>query len=219
MTGTRSDAGVDRARRSEPRGPQLCLELALVDDLAVWLSVANESAGPIASLILTVSDPGAAAAAASAVQAAQKLGIAALIRGNARLARTVRADGVHVECGDGFEERLEEAREIVGGRAIVGVDAGGSRHDAMTAGERSADYVAFARRGAPEGLDDQCDLVDWWSEIFEPPVVALGVDGPDAATVLAEAGADFLSVTAEGCSSAEEFGTRLTLIRTAIAGG
>ena len=78
--------------------------------------------------------------------------MAALIADDARLARTLRADGVHLGVGKDLAGAYEEARSILGQRGIVGVDAGISRHDAMTLAEAGADYIAF---GAPSHLKDR----------------------------------------------------------------
>jgi thiamine-phosphate pyrophosphorylase len=92
------------------------------------------------------------------------------------------------------------AREVLGPRAIVGADAGRSRHDAMSLGEAGADYVGF---GIPAHVGDrgtarerQLDLVEWWSELFEVPCVALDADRDDLAA-LAGAGADFVALSAD----------------------
>jgi len=92
-----------------------------------------------------------------------------------------------------------DARRILGPRAIVGADAGISRDDAMTLAEDGAEYVAF---GAPLDLSDldkararRAELITWWAEIFEVPCVAFDVESPEAAAALAQAGADFVSVT------------------------
>lgn len=159
------------------------------------------AAVPVASLIVTA-PPGRELAAADVLEivaAGQKSGVAVLIEGDARLARTVKADGVHLGVGDDIVARFEEAREIVGGRAVVGADAGRSRHDAMSLGEKGADYVAF---GVPAfvkeretAFERQLDLVDWWSEIFEIASVAKDAADAGQAAALAAAGADFLCLT------------------------
>jgi thiamine monophosphate synthase len=42
--------------------------------------------------------------------------------------------------------------------------------------------------------DERHDLVQWWAEIFEPPVVAMGVATAEAARELAGVGADFVAI-------------------------
>ena len=129
----------------------------------------------------------------------QAAGAAALVRDDARLARTLKADGVHLSVDAQGAKGYDEAREIVGKGLIVGVDAGRSRHDAMMSGEAGADYVAF---GIPDRVGDRekahlrrCELVAWWAEVFEVPVVAFDVSDPAEAAALAAAGADFIALT------------------------
>jgi thiamine-phosphate pyrophosphorylase len=138
-----------------------------------------------------------AAAARPLVEAAQRAGMAALIADDGRLARALRADGVHLAAEPVAAYAV--ARETLGRGAIVGASAGLSRHDAMSLAEAGADYVAF---GAPGHVQDRVrarerrdDLVAWWGEIFEVPCVALDVETPEEAERLARAGADFIGVT------------------------
>lgn len=126
---------------------------------------------------------------------------AALLADDAALARTVRADGVHLSAGPDVMDRYTQAREIVGGRAIIGADATGSRHAAMALGEAGVDYIAFGPSdahvpddGAVEGPATQAELIAWWSEIFEVPCVATQVDDTDLAQMFAGLGADFVMV-------------------------
>jgi thiamine-phosphate pyrophosphorylase len=137
-------------------------------------------------------------AAEPLVQAAARAGVAALVAADAQLARILKADGVHVPASKAVAEAYEEAREIVGPRAIVGADPGLSRHDAMALAEGGADYIAF---GAPAHLNDRDkararrdELVAWWGEIFQIPCVAFDVETADEAAALAAAGADFIGV-------------------------
>lgn len=135
---------------------------------------------------------------ASLVAAVQKRGIATLVAGDAALARVVKADGVHLPPGKTPTAAYKDARETLGTRFIVGVDAGRSRHDAMSLGEAGADYIGF---GIPVHVEDRetararrIELVDWWSEIFEVPCVAFDVETPQDARDMARAGADFVAV-------------------------
>ena len=139
-----------------------------------------------------------AAAARPLVEAAQRQGVAALIADDAQLARTLRADGVHLGATKDPADAYAEARSILGQGGIVGVDAGISRHDAMTVAEDGADYVAF---GAPAHLKDRDkardrrdELIAWWAEIFQAPCVAFDVETPEEAEALSRAGADFIAV-------------------------
>ena len=139
------------------------------------------------------------------VEIIQGKGVAALIEGDAQLARTVRADGVHICRSDSVLDAYRDARSLLGDRFIVGVDAGHSRHDAMTLGEAGADYVAFSITPPAADIDHESrdDLIGWWAEIFEVPCVAFDVTTPDEATVLAGLGADFVAVSiAPGVSPA-----------------
>jgi thiamine-phosphate pyrophosphorylase len=141
------------------------------------------------------------------VELAQAKGIAALVMADAALARTLRADGVHLPWSKDVVERYGEARDILGGRYIVGADAGRSRDDAMTLGEAGADYVGF---GIPAHVEDResararrLELVGWWSEIFEVPCVAFDVETAEEAARLAAAGADFVALRAPALPAAE----------------
>ena len=128
----------------------------------------------------------------------QRRGVAALIADDPALARATKADGVHLSWSKDIVKRYCESRGALGPAAIVGADAGRSRHDAMELGEAGADYIAF---GIPPHVEDrataehrQNELVAWWSEIFVPPVVAFDVAGTARASALADSGADFVGV-------------------------
>jgi thiamine-phosphate pyrophosphorylase len=172
-----------------------------VGDGALERLAAARGAGTVASIVLRAPSGQTltAAQAAPLVEAGQRVGIAMLIDADAELARTLRADGVHIPVSEAALQALEAARAWVGGRAIVGVDAGRSRHDAMSLGEAGADYVAFGIPPFVKARDDaverRLDLVAWWAEIFEVPVVAMDVADVAEARELASAGADFVCLT------------------------
>lgn len=173
------------------------------------LPVASVLFKPARGTALTV------AAAKSLVDLTQGNNVAALLLDDVTLARTLRADGVHLSAASDVLQRYREARELLGGRAIVGADAGGSRHVAMELGEAGADYVAFSetRSAQPPPSDDdigpdlvgpfdRIDLVDWWSTVFEVPCVAFDVEDAQAAAELMAAGADFVAVAAPAAKPA-----------------
>ena len=152
-----------------------------------------------ATLLITGGGAGLTAQSARPlVEMAQGKDIAALIEGDAQLARTLRADGVHLPWSKDVAANYAEARAVLGTRYIVGVDVGRSRHDAMSIAEAGADYIGF---GIPEHVDDRetaaerrRELIAWWSEIFEVPCVAFDVESVDEAIALAACGADFVAM-------------------------
>jgi thiamine-phosphate pyrophosphorylase len=158
-----------------------------------------DAAGAATMLIVAGAEGALSAATARPlVELAQGKDVAALIEGDAQLARTLRADGVHLPWSRDVVAQFSEAREILGTRYIVGVDVGRSRHDAMTLAEEGADYIAF---GIPPHVEDrdtakarQLELIAWWGEIFEIPCVAFDVDSGADAVALAAAGADFIAL-------------------------
>lgn len=179
---------------------------------------------PIASVIVTPTAGHALAAGdvLGLVAAGQKAGVAVLIAGDARLARTVKADGVHLEYAEKIREPFEEARAMAGGRAIVGADAGRTRHTAMELGELGADYVAF---GVPAFVKDrdtaferQIDLIEWWAEIFEIQCVAANVESAEQARALTEAGADFVCFEVKAGTTAGDAGETARAFAAAVSG-
>jgi thiamine-phosphate pyrophosphorylase len=181
------------------------------------------AAAPIASVLL-VPAPGEALKpqpVKAAIDAVQRRNIAALVADDADLARVVRADGVHLTWTKDQPQRYRDAREVLGARALLGADAGRSRDDAMSLGEDGADYVAF---GIPAHVEDretafgrQCELVDWWAEIFEVPCVALDAETPEAAAELAAARADFVAVRLAAGLSPAEAAQRVSAFAAAVA--
>lgn len=186
---------------------QLCLTIDVTDDarLTANLAAALEAA-PASSV--TFRGASNTAALKLLVDLAQRRGAAALIDGEHELVRSVNADGAHVGWIKDVVPAYRATRGLLGERYIVGADAGRSRHDAMEIGEAGGDYVAF---GIPAHVGDrataearQIELVAWWSDIFEPPVVAYDVVDADHARALADAGADFVAVTLPADVDAKE---------------
>lgn len=201
----------------------LCLVLEVASGAEARARIEAALQACQAATIVVAPAPGQALDAATVlplIAAAQAKGIAALIEDDAQLARTAKADGVHLAWSKDIAARYAQAREILGTRALVGADAGRSRHDAMTLGEAGADYIAF---GIPPHVDDRntagtrrLDLVAWWAEIFEIPVVAVDVATADEAQILAAAGVDFIAVRLAASRTAAEIAKHLASIAAAI---
>ena len=140
----------------------------------------------------------AAALAAPLREICAEREVAFIVNDDIALAKRLKADGVHLGQDDGT---VAEARDALGMQAQIGVTCHASRHLAMEAGEAGADYVAF---GAfyPSTTKDKGDaerpepeILEWWSQIFELPSVAIGGITPDNCAPLIAAGADFLAVS------------------------
>ncbi|MBL6945687.1 MAG: thiamine phosphate synthase [Rhodospirillales bacterium] len=121
--------------------------------------------------------------------------VAVLMNDRPDLAAEMGCDGVHVGQEDAS---YEQARTAVGPQAIVGVTCHDSRHLAVEAAEREADYVAF---GAffPTGTKKPKakafpEILEWWSEVTTVPCVAIGGITVENCAALVQAGADFLAV-------------------------
>ncbi|MEW4448139.1 thiamine phosphate synthase [Qipengyuania sp. JC766] len=122
--------------------------------------------------------------------------VAFIVNDSVALAKRLGADGVHLGQRDGDPR---EAREELGREAQIGVTCHASRHLAMEAGEAGADYVAFGAFFPSTTKESEHrpepEMLEWWSEIFEIPCVAIGGITPQNATPLVKAGADFLAVS------------------------
>lgn len=123
--------------------------------------------------------------------------IAFLMNDRPDLAVETGCDGVHIGQEDAT---YEEARALVGKDAIVGVTCRNSRHLAMVAAEKGADYVAF---GAffPSVTKERktsatLETLETWSTTMTIPCVAIGGITVDNCGPLVAAGADFLAVVA-----------------------
>jgi len=128
---------------------------------------------------------------------AQMRDVAFLLNDRPDLAVSTGCDGAHV----GQEDMpAGDARRLLGKDLMLGVTCHASRDLAMQAGEDGADYVAF---GAffPSGTKITThradpDILAWWSELMEPPCVAIGGITAANCAPLVISGADFLAISA-----------------------
>lgn len=169
-------------------------------------------AGPVAAFQFRVKDIDQHAAAALA-EPLQKIcaehDVAFLVNDSISLAKRLGADGVHLGQTDGDPR---EARSILGPAAQIGVTCHASRHLAMEAGERGADYIAFGSYfpTMTKQVEHHAEpvLLSWWSTMFEIPCVAIGGITPANGRPLVEAGADFLAVSQAVWGGDEEAAVR-----------
>lgn len=170
-----------------------------IDDAFPALLEETLDAGAVAALQIRLKDHSEAEVRTylpRLIEIAQSRGIAAIVNDSPDLAREFRADGVHIGQQD---TPYAEARATVGPKAIVGVTCHASRDFAMKAGENGADYVAFGAFYPTQTKEPKAqaslDILEWWSEIFEIPCVAIGGITTLNAGPLIEAGADYLAVS------------------------
>jgi len=100
--------------------------------------------------------------------------VALVIDSHQLLVERLGLDGVHLQDG---ARSVKKARKALGDDAIVGSFCTNSRHDGMTAGELSADYISFGPVGVTplgDGRQAEAELFEWWSMMIEVPVVAEG---------------------------------------------
>jgi thiamine-phosphate pyrophosphorylase len=113
-----------------------------------------------------------------------------------RLVGRLGLDGVHLTDG---ARQVRAVRKALAADAIVGAYARTSRHEALTAAEIGADYVAFGPAGPSElgdGTVAEIELFAWWSEMIEVPCVAEGALTPELVGALAPV-ADFVAIGSE----------------------
>ena len=137
----------------------------------------------------------------------QARGVALLFDGHASLAARTGADGAHLTGIDAFTAAVAELKPD----RIAGAGGLATRHAAMLAAERGADYVMFGEPAAGDtgggfaagGQDTGrrppfaavVDRIAWWAEVFEAPCIGYAEDLEEVAA-LAAAGADFVALGA-----------------------
>jgi len=122
----------------------------------------------------------------------QHKGAALLLDGRAELVARGGADGAHLNDIADFTAALAMLKP----QRIAGAGGLASRHDAMLAAERGADYVMFGEpdpTGKSPAFGAVEERVGWWAEVFEIPCVGYS---ESLATIspLVAAGADFVAL-------------------------
>ena len=168
---------------------------AFVRDLEAALS-----GGDVAALqirLKDLSDYDLIAATRLIAPVAQAKGVAVLMNDRVNLVKSLKLDGVHIGQDD---MPLKDARKALGPDAMIGVTCHNSRHLAMEASENGADYVAFGAFYPTQTKTvlymAELETLNIWQESMEIPCVAIGGITADNARSVAEAGADFIAVSA-----------------------
>lgn len=187
-----------RPKQAQPRPqPRLYLVTPPIDDAQAFAPPlkAALAAGDVAAVLLRL-EPADERALINRVKAlvpvTQEAGAALVIDGHADLVARAGADGAHLAGIDVFTDALEmlKPERIAGCGGLI------TRHDAMLAAERDADYVMFGepnaagRRPSFAAIEER---VAWWAEVFEAPCVAYA-GALDEVAPLVKAGADFIAL-------------------------
>jgi thiamine-phosphate pyrophosphorylase len=121
----------------------------------------------------------------------QERGAAFILRDNPALVRELGADGIHVtEGAAAIDAAMSEFKPDL----IVGAGDSTTRHGAMVLGERQPDYVVLGRLEPDGDIPATFNLVEWWSEIFQIPCVALCAGDWSTVEDAVSAGADFVAL-------------------------
>jgi thiamine-phosphate pyrophosphorylase len=177
--------------------PRLYLATPIVEDAAVFRAELGRALAEVDSaavlLRLYASDERTLINRVKAIaEVVQPTGAALVVDGYPDIVARAGADGAHLTGIDAFiaaSHTLKPAR-------IAGCGGLHTRHDAMLAAERGADYVMF---GEPENSGQRpsfgaiIERVEWWAEVFEIPCVAYAA-ALDEIAPLAEAGTDFVAI-------------------------
>ncbi len=196
-----------------------------LDDLPAFAQLLAQTldAGEVAALQIRLKDQPdevIAAAVAALAPVAQARGVAVILNDRPDLAAKLGCDGVHVGQSD---TPLSQARKIMGQDAMIGVTCHDSRHLAMEAAEGGADYVAFGAffptttKDAPTQAEPE--ILTIWQQFMETPCVAIGGITAGNAASLAQAGADFLAVSAGVWAHPQGPAAAVKAIEAAIAEG
>jgi thiamine-phosphate pyrophosphorylase len=156
-------------------------------------------AGPVAALQIRLKDAPddeVRAAVKALLPVCHTKNVAVILNDRPDLAAQLNCDGVHIGQDDA---PYAEARRLVGPDRTVGVTCHDSRHLAMEAAERGADYVAFGAFFPTSTKDAKTqadiDIIAWWAELMTVPCVAIGGITVENCRPLIEAGADFLAIS------------------------
>jgi thiamine-phosphate pyrophosphorylase len=196
-----------------------------LDDLAAFGRALGHAldAGDVAALqirLKEVPDEIVAAAVDALTPIAHARGVAVILNDRPDLAARLGCDGVHVGQEDA---PYAEARRAMGKDRMVGVTCHDSRHLAMEAAEGGADYVAFgaffptATKEAKARAEPE--ILTVWQETMEVPCVAIGGITAANARGLAQAGADFLAVSAGVWSFGDGPAAAVKALNAEIAAG
>jgi thiamine-phosphate pyrophosphorylase len=176
--------------------PRLYLVTPSVEDAAAFTGALDAALGTadIAAVLLrlrTSDERTLINRVKSLVPVVQKSGAALVLDGQPGIAARAGADGAHLT---GIEAFTAASAALKPDR-IAGCGGLNTRHDAMLAAERGADYVMFGEPddgGRRPSFEALIERIEWWAEVFEIPCVGYAATLDEIAPLL-NAGADFIA--------------------------
>jgi thiamine-phosphate pyrophosphorylase len=186
-----------QAERKRP-APRLYLVTAVIDEAHAFADALGSAlkAADVAAVLLRLK-PADERTLINRVKTlasiVQPKDVALVLDGHADIVARAGADGAHLTGIEAFSAALD----ILKPARIAGCGGLKTRHDAMLAGERGADYVMFGEPDAESGRRPAfhaiIERIEWWAEVFEVPCVGYAASAHEIAP-LAAAGADFVAV-------------------------
>lgn len=186
-----------RQQETERPAPRLYLITPAIGEVGDFADTLREAlaAADIAAVLLRLA-PADERTLINRVKAIAKIvqdkDAALILDGHAELVARAGADGAHLTGIEAFEEAVGNLKPD----RIAGAGGFETRHDAMLAAERGADYILFGepdQEGHRPSLDAVIERVSWWAEVFAIPCVGYAASLDDISG-LVRAGADFVAV-------------------------
>jgi thiamine-phosphate pyrophosphorylase len=185
-----------RAQSAESKrpAPRLYLVTSPLEDAAPFVAALGDAlaAADVAAVLLRLRESDERTLinrTKSLAAVTQKFGAALVLDGHAEIAARAGADGVHLTGIEPFTAAIDMLKPA----RIAGCGGLKTRHDAMLAAERGADYVMFGEPGIGgrrPSFDAVIERIGWWAEVFEIPCVGYAA-ALDEIAPLVRAGADF----------------------------
>jgi thiamine-phosphate pyrophosphorylase len=185
-----------RQKDPERPAPRLYLVTPEIADAGAFADRLREALADadIAAVLLRLA-PGDERSLINRVKALAKIvqdrDAALILDGHPQIVTRAGADGAHLAGIGAFEEAVGGLKP----ERIAGAGGLETRHDAMLAAERGADYVMFGEPdadGRRPSLEAIHERIGWWAEVFQIPCVGYA-DSLDEVAALIHAGADFVA--------------------------
>ncbi|MGJ3260670.1 MAG: thiamine phosphate synthase [Rhodospirillales bacterium] len=165
------------------------------DDLERTIAADPTIVGAVQLRLKDVSDDDFRRAADALTPVCHGFGIPLIVNDRPDIAAASGADGVHIGQQDAG---YDEARQLLGDDAIIGVTCHASRDLAIEAGDRGADYVAFGAFFPSVSKEAKhhatAEILEFWSQMTVVPCVAIGGITAENCGQLIDAGANYLAV-------------------------